>query len=290
MSFRYKRKVITMGNYKEVFGVCSPDVLDEIRSALLDDTPIAAYIEPCGTDSYKLGQIRMAIREGVPAGLISSWITGKTMYNIRRGVAAGIDMGCLVRYFGVLDEDILEKLSEFVLLGTDISKVDFTMVPAKLVNIVCKGLHKGYPMWLIVGNGCCLDENVVDALMRGMALGIDVHPFIDGSWNINMLLLIFSYAGSADLSKVVPYISSKFDIDLIKELLDLAVQGIDISRLASVDKEGYPIYNRYQVYEIGRAIVQGIDTEEMYNPELADLDICLLREGIKKSSNMPKKV
>ena len=63
MSFRFGPKIITLDNYKEVFKVCSPDILDEIRLAILDDVPIGQYIQLCGQDYYKLNQIRKAIRE-----------------------------------------------------------------------------------------------------------------------------------------------------------------------------------------------------------------------------------
>ena len=59
MSFRYKSQTVTLENYRTVFKVCSPDILDEIRSAVLDDTSISSFIKPCGNDSYKLGQLRI---------------------------------------------------------------------------------------------------------------------------------------------------------------------------------------------------------------------------------------
>ena len=36
MSFRFDNKTITLENYKEVFVNCSPDILDEVRLAILD--------------------------------------------------------------------------------------------------------------------------------------------------------------------------------------------------------------------------------------------------------------
>ena len=44
MSFKYQMELVTMDNYREIFSGSTVDILDEIRSAVLDDTPIANFI------------------------------------------------------------------------------------------------------------------------------------------------------------------------------------------------------------------------------------------------------
>ena len=299
MSFRYKSQTITLENYRTIFKVCSPDILDEIRSAVLDDTSISSFIKPCGTDSYKLGQLRMAVRELVPIEYLSTYVTGKTIYNIRQGFLKGRDMSPILSYYtskGVtIDADTLEKLSEFCFLGIDISKMDFTTVPTNLVDVVCKGLYHGYPMWLIVEDGCTLTEGDIQVLMRGLSLGIDVHPFLNGDWSKEAMLLMFSYAKSVDINEVLSLVNSKFDCECIKVLLDLAQKNVPINKLCVKDTSGTPVYNSFQMYELGKAIEEGVDTPKMFDATLSDFDINELREreiakkNRKLSANLNKK-
>lgn len=282
MSFRYRSQTITLENYRNVFKVCTPDVLDEIRSAILDDTSIAQFIKPCGTDSYLLGQLRMGVREMIPVEYLSTHVTGKTIYNIRQGIQKGRDMSALLKYYNQktvkVDKLTLEKLSEFCFVGTDISKVDFTLVPNNLVDIICKGLHQGYPMWLLIDEDNMPTERTIHILMRGLSAGVDIHPFLSGKWEIDVMLLIFSYAKSVDLNEVLGYINYNFNAECVKVLLDLASKNIPITNLCIKDTAGIPVYNSYQMYELGRAIEEGVDTPAMYNASLSDFDISEMRE------------
>lgn len=292
MSFKYKSMTITLENYREVFKVCTPDVLDEIRSAVLDDTAIATFIKPCGLDSYKLGQLRMAVRELIPTEYLNPRLTGKTIYNIRQGFLKSRDMSPILRYYTTrglkLDKDTIEKLSEFCLIGTDINRMDFTIVPDNLVDIVCKGLYQGYPMWLLIDEDCILDESTIQVLMRGLSLGIDVHPFLSGEWKKDTLLLMFSYAKSVDLNEVLRYINCNFDSASIKVLLDLASRNVPITQLCIKDTAGIPVYNSYQMFELGKAIEEGVDYKAMYNANLSDFEIATMREAelAKKNRNL----
>lgn len=288
MGFRYKQTTVTLSNYQKIFAACSPDILDEIRSAVLDDTAIAKFIQPCGNDNYKLGQLRMAVRELVPIEYLSANLTGKTIYYIRQGFSKNRDMSVLLKYINsktIVEPETLEKLTEYVYLGTDISNVDFSVVPNHLVNIVCNGLYKGYPMWLLVEEGCQLTEKTIQILMRGLQLGIDVHPFLNGKWSDEALLLIFSYAKSLDLNLILPYINHNFDVEMLRVLLDLAVEGTPISTLCNKDTAGIPVHNRYQMYEIGQAIKDGTVTDEMYKVTMSDMDIAMLHSRLLEERN-----
>ena len=92
MSFRYKDKEVTTKNYKDIFGSYPVDILDEIRLAIADNTEIARYIDICGTDSYKLNQLRLAIREGVEKEFLNPAMTGRTLYLIRQGLSMCMDV------------------------------------------------------------------------------------------------------------------------------------------------------------------------------------------------------
>lgn len=284
MSFKYRSQVVTLENYRQIFKTCTPDILDEIRSAILDDTEISQFIKPCGNDSYLLSQLRLAVREMIPVEYLSCKLTGKTIYNIRQGFNKSRDMSALLKYYGTrsikVDRLVLEKLSDFCLVGTDITRVDFTIVPDELIEIVCKGLYQGYPMWLLLDADNMPTEKTIHILMRGLSTGVDIHPFLSGDWEIDSMLLLFSYSKSVDLNNILSFINSKFSIDCIKVLLDLSSKGIPITKLCIKDLEGIPIYSSYQMFELGKAIEAGVDIPKMYNANLSDFDMAELREKL----------
>lgn len=289
MSFKYNQHIITLENYRQIFNQCSPDILDEIRSAILDDTQISAFIEICGNDSYKLGQLRMAIREFLPKEYLNYRLTGRTMYYIRNAYKKGLNTDSLLKYItpsGLkLEASTLELLAEMVYLGVDIHKVDFTKVSLHLVDIFCKGLYKGYPMWLCVSEDMIYDEQYIKMLMRAMQLGIDIHPFIGKDWNINQLQILFLYAQTVPINELIQVITPKFNEDVLTELVLLMKDNIPITQLVVKDIEGYPVYNAYQIAELGKAIEDNTLTNEMLNPALSDMEIAELhREELAKQN------
>lgn len=277
MSFKgINGKRVTLENYKDLYKEYPVDILDEIRSAVLDDTPIHDFIEPCVNDSYKLGQVRMALREGVPIAFLRTYLTSITLYNIRQAAKRDIDMSDLLVYYERLEPSTIEILSEAILSGVDISRIDFRDVPMNLVSHFTTGLKKGYPMWLLVQPGVRMTDSKITLLMRGLSLKVDVSQLLSDDWEDDVLVLLFSYAKTVDINAVLRYITPKFSVDVIRELLDLLSEGVDIRRLVVRDADGYPIYNSCQIYALGKAIKEGTVIDSMFNPNLSDWDMTQL--------------
>lgn len=293
MSFQFKEITVTLENYKQIFKNCTPDVLDEIRSAVLDDTPIASFIDECGTDSYKLGQIRIGLREMLPLGFLNTNLTGRTIYLIRQCLKNNISVDDLFVY---VDEDKLklpsgtiEKLAEFVYLGADISMIDFTKVKESKIDLVLQGLLYHYPMWLIIDEDYPIPY--MKSLMRGMQLEIDITPFLSGKWSEQQMFLLFSYSKRIDLMDFMSKINEQFDVESLKVLLKLYKENVPITTLCVQDQDGTPIYNSYQIEELGKAIKDKTITHEMYNPLLSDKSMSVLHEKeLEKRKPKPKKV
>ena len=293
MSFQFKKITVTLENYKQIFKNCTPDVLDEIRSAVLDDTPIASFIDECGTDSYKLGQIRIGLREMMPLGFLNTNLTGRTIYLIRQCLKNNISVDDLFVY---VDEDKLklpsgtiEKLAEFVYLGADISMIDFTKVKESKIELVLQGLLYHYPMWLIIDEDYPI--SYMKSLMRGMQLEIDITPFLSGKWSEQQMFLLFSYSKRIDIMDFMSKINEQFDVESLKVLLKLYKENVPITTLCVQDQDGTPIYNSYQIEELGKAIKDKTITHEMYNPLLSDKSMSVLHEKeLEKRKPKPKKV
>lgn len=279
MGVAFRGKSLTLENYKTVLGQyvnLSPDILDEVRSAILDDTQIGNYIIPCQSDSYQLGQIRMYLREMYPVQYISTYMTGRTIFLLREIQRRGIDAEALLKYVcdGCLfvSAQTFETLTEFVLLGTDISKVNFHDMEETVVPSMLTGLQMGYPMWLLAE---CkkLTPRKVAAYKRGMQLGFDIHPFIDGDWSVDVLICIFSSISERQLGSLLCCITAKTELEVVEVYVKALKDGIDIEKLALTDRHGYSVYNQYQLEALVDAEKAGVLCDKLRNPYLSDMQM-----------------
>lgn len=285
----YNGVKITLYNYESIFQDVDEDVLDEIRLAIQDNTNIMEYINPCGDDSYKLGQIRLAVRNGVPRQYIRYQMTARTLKLIRTMYKSEIELSPLKRYIGLnklsLDADLFEVIAECYLHGGDINKIDFSEVLEENVQVLCQGLVRGYPMWLMTSED--LSAGYIRLLMRGIDLGIDVSVFLKDIMSESQLVILLSNAGTININTILQYINSKFSCECMKIIMQAYKESLDFELLTFKSSDGYPIYNEFQMYSLYKALVlkknKGIYIEEMFNPALSDFEMDRLLEKYQES-------
>lgn len=292
MSFLYKGELVTLMNYQKVFSSRTVDIQDEVRSAVLDDTQIERYLDKVGEDSYKLSQIRLALREGIPSRYISSHLSGSTLNRIRRGRREGYSLDLLDRY--ISEEGILhlpthnlDLVLDVVLSGEDISSIDFTNVRDDLLPLVCEGVRKGYPMWLCA-EAERMTKDKLRMLMRGMCLGVDIHPFIGEDWVSGQLTVLFR-KNIVGLDEVLKHVNSKFIVGQIVQVTKGVQEGVDVSIYSVVDSDGLPIYNSYQMAELRYGLMSGVDVSSYLNPCLSDLQMERRRKDLEHDKEIKAK-
>lgn len=285
--FRYNNINITLENYGKVFNGVSPDILDEIRSAILDDTPIGKYINLYIEDDFTLGQIRKAIREYVPIEYLNAKLPGTVLKNVRLGLKKGYDMAYILDYANdkglLLDAESLEIISNFMAIGINVSGVDFKKVPKSQVALYCKGLSYHYPMWLLLDSN--LTDEKLELMMRGMQLGIDIHPFLSNDWNDSVIVTLFSNHTKIDINAFLELISPRFNNEEIKILIGLYKDNLPIEPLCVKDTDGNPVYNIYQMDALAEATRQDLLTSQMLNPSYSDMDLYEMIKAEKKERN-----
>lgn len=274
---------VTISNYKELFNWCSPDVLDEIRSAIWDGVDISDYIEVCRDDSYRLGQIRLALREGMPLVLLSGGVSGKAIHSLRWCFAKGIKLEPLLKYYGKVDAELLGKLIEATRLGANIESVNFMNIKRDIIDIVISGLINQYPMEMCEGNKDWMTEDYVRTLIRGMAMGVDVLVFAESKWNIDIMNSIFSQSCQADINTLLMYITNRFNFDLVQQLLGALKEGQSLDILAKKYDDGSPVYNEYQVEVLREALSLGIGVRnKIFKPDLSDVQMRKILDKLTK--------
>lgn len=280
MSFKYQMNLVTMDNYKDIFKDSTPDILDEIRSAVLDDTPIANFIICCGSDSYKLSQFRMALREFVPPKYLNKCLTGNHINLIRQIYARRGEDGLkpLEDYihsfsgYSFTEETFSRILKTALNAGSaKMSKIDFGRVQTSNIDAVCDGIEKGYPMWL------CAEEPISCEMMRlmmqGMLLGVDIHPFLNGNWSEEVVTVILTNTRVISVAELLSWVTDKFSLGEIQEVMKAMRFRLDWTLLCAKNSDGEPLFNEYQMAIISQCLIADVLTDDIYNPRLSDIEM-----------------
>lgn len=304
MSFGYRGLNVTMGNYLEVFKGYSADVLDEVRCAILDDTPIEAIIDSCSGNAYLLGQLRKALREYLPAKYINTHLSGECIRMIRElyakksGNLSQIDDYIPQGAKPEVDIETLELMLKSMCKGVDISRTDFRKVSKDAVSIFCEGLEKGYPMWLCLRDGEPLEGAVVRALIKGMTIGVDIHPFLLGKWEAVNILLLLSNSHRVDINNILKYVNSQYSFDQLCVIIECAECKLPYSKLCLRYEDGEPAFNVHQMRALTFALDNDVDVSSFYSPTVSDAQMYKFcdevlearkKEGSKKLSGVLRK-
>lgn len=288
MSVVINGKVANLGNYLSLTKGYSPDIQDEIRSAVLDDTPIGVYVDKCKDDSFKLNQIRLAIREYVPTRYLSTRLSASNIKQIRRIFREGLDLKFLDAYLsakGILSIscESLDLILSAYLDGVDVGRVNFTKIREDTVDLFCSGLKKGYPMWVLSNADASIPRNKMTLLMKCMNLNLDIHPFLDKSWDLQSINLIAVNASKLEYTVLMKHINSRFSYGQLSQVISVAGEWLDFLPLCLKDEDGVPVFNEYQMDVLGRVIKfnakqetlgKGIvDIEEFLKPSMSDMDM-----------------
>lgn len=315
MSVVINGKIATLGNYLELSKNYSTDIQDEIRSAILDDTPISPYIHKCRDDSFKLNQIRLAIREYVPSRYISVKLSATNLQWIRKIHRRGYSMNVLDKYLtkrGILSIscDSLDVILSAYYDGVNVDSVDFNTVSDGLVGLICAGLSKQYPMWIITESSSNKSKEFIQLLMKGMNLNLDIHPFLEGDWDVDKVQPILSSACKMEYTVFMKHVNCRFSAEQIDIILGVATKYLDFLPLCLKDEEGYPVFNVHQMsvladiieynYEAEKRGSVSFDIDEFLKPSMSDLDMYAMLDkklsSVKDSErrvlsgSLPKKV
>lgn len=286
MSVTINGKVCTLANYLQLTEGYSPDIQDEVRSAILDDIPIGGYVEKCKGDSFKLNQIRLAIREYVPARYISHRLSASNLRLIRTAHREGISLNPLEKYIsprGILSIscDSLDLILSAYLDGADISQVDFTHVREDTVDLLCSGLRKGYPMWVVTTEDPSISRSKLSLLMKCMNLNLDIHPFLTRNWNLSCINLIAVNANKLEYTVLMKHVNERFSEEQLTEVISVATEWLDFLPLCLKDEQGTPLFNEYQMSVLGSIIKYNsrqenlgkttVKIEDFLKPKMSDM-------------------
>lgn len=295
MSLVYKNKVLTLSNYLRLLSEdFSVDVLDEIRLAIMDNTPLSmSLLDSCKEDSYKLSQYRHYINEYIPSKYLLRGVSGRNLFLIRRCFALGLDLDWICKYQSTgshisISPATLDSLLESYLDGVDVTRIDMSKFPEDCVKGVLSGLEHHYPMWLLEDCSFALTPQYIRALSLTFMFGNDVLPFLSETWDTDVIKLLSSetvsmssglpnnlYKDEMTFAYVLRFLTPKFPYSLVKSIVRVAVGGFPIDDLCLVDSEGYPLLSLYQVESLARFIINGVLYDDIKEklPAVTDVEL-----------------
>lgn len=116
---RYQNMEVTLDNYQDIFSQYPLDILDEIRSALLDGLPILNYLNRSPED---LHQIRLAMLEGISAEFFT--LPASLLKSVRSAVTTGHSLTCFQQYLNKgIDTALLRVILDWDLKGYSIANL-----------------------------------------------------------------------------------------------------------------------------------------------------------------------
>lgn len=279
MSFRYDKVTVSLSNYRQIFKGYREDTLDEIRSAILDDTPIGGYIDLLKNDPLTLNQVRLCIREMVPKRYVNYRYGSKVLSEIRVLNELGLDLSSLnsllpARGYLKLDEEVLYQILKLYEKGVDLGGINFLKLDKPKAMVVLDALDLGYPIRVCIeGRESVVPLDTLKLYIKAMNMGIDVHLLLVDSWSASQLVQILSSSKRVDLVALLSHINPFFSAEAIQQVIEGLAHGVDVTPYTALDEDGYPLFNYYQMRVLREALESKIDISRVLNPKLSDIDM-----------------
>ena len=225
----YKGSVLILDNFRSVLSDYDIDIQDVVRSAILDGIDLSEYIESCKNDAYRLDQVRLAMKTGVPEGLVKN-LSAQQLFAVRKmtekghgtevieaQVASGRLAGCYMDY-----------LISWVSNGVDLTGIKISLIPKKMLEIFDMYLRQGRDM-RVFNNGRSYSKDYILYCMTIQKAGKSVERFAQEEWSEDLLshLAVVSSSVSSKVWAGVMSVLSPTDSRLKASLLvDLIKKGV----------------------------------------------------------------
>lgn len=267
----YRDVNLVLDNFRSVLKDYDVDIQDVVRSSILDGVDVSEYIEPCREDPYKLDQVRLSLKEGVPTVLLSG-LSGEQLYIIRKMKAKNYNIEPVISQItsGKLSECYLDFLISWVTKGVDISGIKLSLIPKKMLEIFDTHLCQGRDMKPF-NNGRVYSKEYVLYCMSIQDKGKDISKFAAEDWSIDVLKLLSGLVnGVSDKvwKLVVSCISVNDSAARISSLFSAARYKLPIEKLNQVRQSAY-LYSDMDISLILEAAKNGFDWKTVMSESLS---------------------
>lgn len=238
---KYNGVKLILDNFRSLLFDMSVDVQDVVRSAILDGVDISEYIVPCRDNPYKLDQIRLAIKDELPDGLIGT-TSGEMLYQLRRLKQRGIDLTGVESQLvnGALSDEYMEYMINWVCDGINVGGLNIAIIPKNLLDTFDYGLRSGFDMSPFNTGYSYAPEYIKLCLMISKN-GKPVDIFLQGDYSLEVLrsLSVLSKISDQRWKMLVNNIDSSISNNRLEKLIPYIKSGVSIVKLQEKETGEY---------------------------------------------------
>ena len=248
----YKQHLVTCNNYREVFKNKPEDVLDIIFLAIKDNTPIGEYIDEVGSDYVRLNELRLSLRSGVPKRYISKYLSTEVLRALRIAVTCKKDLSQINKYISPMGTSTISQYAlvlvvSLVIVGADLSDIDFRQIKDECLPIVKSAITEGYPVWQYFIYNNTMSANRLTLVYRGMQQGYDMSMFCLSKWSEDVIRVLIS--SGEYFERLVSTITHNFTSKQVTEVLLGLEEGLDVSSYTRMES-GKPVFTSREMRDI----------------------------------------
>lgn len=274
----YKGVKVNLSNYNDVFENLSVDAREVVRSAILDDTPLGAYIDKASENPYLLWQIKLGIDDVLDTRWFGVLDSGEILYRVRQMKSKGINVDRVLDFVYVgMSRDRWEYVLDWYELGVPLEKYNLSILPESLLRVFDFGIRRGFPMHIF--NTKYADrysEDYVKNCLVIMSNKKSIQRFLDGSWDRYILGVLGEYSKSKYYDGLISFVNSNISLSVLEALYSAIRSGVPLDimkELASVDKDELYLYSKAQIEVVRKAYEDGLDCSNLLDPKLSSKDM-----------------
>lgn len=261
---KYCGNELILDNFRSILFDMSVDVQDVVRSAILDGVDISEYIIPCSDNPYKLDQIRLALKDGMPSGLIGT-VSGEMLYQLRKMKQRGIDVSGIESQLenGSLSDEYMEYMLSWVSDGINVDKLNIAIIPKNLLETFDYGLRSGFDMSPF-NTGYSYNPEYIKLCLMIVKNGKPISVFLGGDFSMEVLksLSMLSKISTNLWKMLVDHIDSEITEERLERLIPFIKSGVSIAKLQSKRKGGY-VYSDGCLEVVYQAYLSKLDYKKL---------------------------
>ena len=264
---QYKGKTLILDNFRKMLKNYSLDIQDVVRSAILDGVDLSEYLDRYKNDPYKLDQVRLSIKEGLP-GVYFGSTSGQSLYRIRKLIGKK-DLSALQAQMakGVIPEEYLDYILSWVEDNIDFSDLNVLIIPKNLLSEFDYGLRNGLDMSPF-NTGTKFSKGYIRQCCAIKLNGKEIAEFLppNKEWDMRVMEQLVDFSRTKNQYvwiNVIANISPSESIDRLIPLIELAKQGINIKVLQQGNSKGY-VYSIEALSCIMLAYERGYNWEKIF--------------------------
>lgn len=269
-------------DFYDILGLdVSVDLRDELILGYMHNLNLTDYLQVKGIRFDTIRSIRLCLEHNVPTYYIDSNLSNDILLSLFELYSKGrtLDSSGLAKYFSSgsyklrIESSTFAKLVGLALSDYRFDELDFVSIPLATVDLYVGAVEQGIDVVDFQNTYASSNYEYFKFLLSLRQSDIDISPFINGTWSEEQVTAVIR--GRNKIS-VVDFVSHYINQNFTEGQIEYCIRAVDydcLDLLSSLDEDGYPLYNEYQMYQLLEGARFGLDYMSYANPNLSDFEM-----------------